>query len=406
MKVLADQYLYKLDHYLPAEAELDRFNPAEGFPSNAVDYDALLIRTVTHINSVTLPNPGFLKFIGTATAGVDHVDKEWLKELEIGFGHAAGCNAIAVGEYVLTVLMKWALDRKVDLRDKSVCVIGCGHTGGEVISLLNRFDIPNFGYDPPKQDREEGFESVSADKLLSCDILTFHVPFTKTGIYPTHHLFNKDWLAHPFDLVINASRGGVVDENALLMGLEEGSLGDMVLDVWENEPLFRDDVAEKALIATPHIAGYSQESKERASRMVVEQMCQFFGAEFGAIDEISGEKVGKGVDENVGAEVDGNGVDEKTGEAADEMVGDEADEKFRELVDDNVGEAVGRGQNSIREKPNRLDMAERLWQESNISEYDRKLRRLIGLGDVEKSRKFAQLRSETVLRNEWQRSEK
>lgn len=368
MKVLADQYLYKLEHFLPAEAELHRFNPADGFPSNAPEYDTLLIRTVTSINSEALPKAGNLKFVGTATAGIDHVDVEWLKELGVGFGHAAGCNAIAVGEYVITVLMKWALDRKIDLRKKNVCVIGCGHTGGEVISKLNQFDIPNFGYDPPKQDREEGFVSVGPDKLLSCDILTFHVPFTKAGGYPTHHLFNKDWLVHPFDLVINASRGGVVDENALLMGLEEGSLGDMVLDVWENEPIFRDDVAEKAFIATPHIAGYSKESKERATRMVVEEMKQFFGTEFRSVDEKAGYEVGG---------------------------------KVEEMVDENIGEVAGSGQNSIPEKSNRLDMADQLWKESNISEYDRNLRKFIGLGDVEKARKFADLRSETELRSEW-----
>ncbi len=353
MKVLADQYLYKLEHFLPAEADLHRFNPAEGFPANAVDYDVLLIRTVTHIDSETLPKPGILKFIGTATAGVDHVDIEWLKELGIGFGHAAGCNAIAVGEYVFTVLLKWAMDRKVDLRDKNIGVIGCGHTGGEVISLLNRFEIPYFGYDPPKQDREEAFKSVSPDKLLSCDILTFHVPLKKIGVYPTHHLFNEDWLVHTFDLVINASRGGVVDENALLMGLEEGSLGDMVLDVWENEPLFQDDIAKKAFIATPHIAGYSKESKERASRLVVEQMSQFFGNEVGVVD----------------------------------------DERRKEVKVN-------------REKTNLIRMADRLWKESNISDYDRKLRSLIGVGDLQKARSFADLRSETELRNEWGWSEK
>lgn len=364
MKVLADQYLYKLEHFLPAEAELHQYNPADGFPLNALDYDVLFIRTVTRIHSETLPKRGNLKYIGTATAGIDHVDTEWLKELGIGFGHAAGCNAIAVGEYVLTVLMKWALDRKIDLRDKIVGVVGCGHTGSEVISLLNQFNIPYVGFDPPKQDREDGFESADPDKLLSCDILTFHVPFTKTGAFPTHHLFNEDWLVHPFDLVINASRGGVVDESALLMGLEEGSLGDMVLDVWENEPLFRDDVAEKAFIASPHIAGYSKESKERASQMAVEKMNQFFGIESGYKNREAGGEVGE-----------------------------------------NVVREAGKGQSKIRVKPNPSDLAKRLWQESNISEYDRKLRRLIGVGDLEKARSFANLRSDTELRNEWMWSE-
>tara|TARA_R100001143_G_scaffold37173_1_gene34681 strand:+ start:26009 stop:27196 length:1188 start_codon:yes stop_codon:yes gene_type:complete len=394
MKVLADQYLYKLEHFLPSEAEIHRFNPADGFPANAMEYDALLIRTVTRINSESLPKSGNLKFIGTATAGIDHIDTEWLKNLGVGFGHAAGSNAVAVGEYVITVLMKWALDRKIDLREKSIGVIGCGHTGGEVISLLNQFGLPNFGYDPPKQDRDDGFVSVSADKLLSCDILTFHVPFTKIGSDPTHHLFNKDWLVNPFDLVINAARGGVVDENALLMGLEEGSLGDMVLDVWENEPLFRDDVAEQAFIATPHIAGYSKESKIRASRMAVEQMRPFFETEFRSADD----KAGKEADGKIGEKV----RDEVSG-SAEKKAGDEVERKAEERIDENIGEVAGRGQDSIRGKSNWLDLADQLWKESNISEYDRNLRTLIGLGNVEKARKFADLRSETELRNEWLR---
>lgn len=348
MKVLADQHLYKLKEYLPASVELHCFNPADGFPSDAVNYDALLIRTVTGIDEKTLPKSGNLKFIGTATAGFDHVDIEWLKELGVGFGHAAGCNAIAVGEYVLTVLMKWAFERKIDLREKSVCVVGCGHTGSEVISLLNQFDIPNCGYDPPKQDSEEGFESVSPDKLLSCDILTFHVPLTKIGVYPTHHLFNGDWLVHSFDLVINSSRGGVVDEEALLMGLKGDALGDMILDVWENEPLFRDEIAEKAFIATPHIAGYSKESKERASKMVVARMGEFFGFEMDVFDRTA---------------------------------------------------LMGKGNSRV--KSNRLKRAEQIWNESNIAYYDRELRRLIGVEDLEKGRLFAKLRSETELREEW-----
>jgi erythronate-4-phosphate dehydrogenase len=122
----------------------------------------------------------------------------------------------------------------------------------------------------------------------------------------------------------------------------------MVLDVWEGEPLFRDEVAEKAFISTPHIAGYSKESKERASRMVVEQMGQFFGLEIRVMDEMRGD-----------------------------------------------------GAVASREKPNRFSMAEQIWIESNIDHYDRELRKLIGVEDHEKGRLFAKLRSETELRSEW-----
>lgn len=276
MKILADRYLHRLKELLPVQSELTTFDPSDGFPANCTDFDALLIRTVTKINPQTLPEAGRLKFIGTATAGFDHIDLRHLNRLGIRFGRSAGCNARAVAEYVLTSLLYWCDNRRVNPDRLTVGVVGAGQTGSALIRLLELFGIQYRAYDPPKSILEKGFTSWSESDLLSCDLLSFHTPLTHDGDHPTFHICSERWLQNGFRLIINAARGGVVDEKALIKALNSGLVEDAILDVWENEPLFSSEMAEASFIATPHIAGYSSEAKVRASRMVVEQLCNFF----------------------------------------------------------------------------------------------------------------------------------
>ncbi|MCC5915487.1 MAG: 4-phosphoerythronate dehydrogenase [Balneolaceae bacterium] len=276
MKILADRYLHHLEELLPADSELTTYDPDQGFPAHCTDFDALLIRTVTKINQDTLPEAGHLKFIGTATAGFDHVDLHHLNELGIRFTRSAGCNARAVAEYVLTTLFYWCDVRGMGPNQLTVGVVGAGQTGSALIRLLDLFGIQHRAYDPPKSNSEKGFTSCSEEDLLKCDLLSFHTPLTHDGDHPTYHLCSEKWLQKGFRLIINAARGGVVDEKALIKALGNGEVEDAILDVWEHEPLFSDEMAEASYIATPHIAGYSSQAKVRASRMVVEQLCDFF----------------------------------------------------------------------------------------------------------------------------------
>lgn len=279
MKILADRYLHSLNRLLPEDAELTMYDPAAGFPGNASRFDALLIRTVTKINPDTLPEAGRLKFIGTATAGFDHVDRAHLNRLGIRFARSAGCNARAVAEYVLTSLLHWCRKNNTDPRTLTAGVVGAGQTGSALIHLLLLFDIPYLAYDPPLAAHDSGFQSCSERELMECDLLSFHTPLTSDGPHPTLHLCSDNWLQNRFRLIINAARGGVVDESALLRSLKSGEVEGAILDVWENEPRFSDTMAKNAFIATPHIAGYSSEAKVRASRMVVEELCRFFDLE-------------------------------------------------------------------------------------------------------------------------------
>lgn len=277
MKVLANQHLYKFRELLPDEIHLELFDPAH-LPDNAPDYDALFVNTTTSINSETLPEPGNLKFIATGSSGTDHLDLEYLASKKVRTADAAGCNAVTVAEYVITSILCFQQKAGIPLTDFTVGIVGKGHVGTEVSRMLTRFSIPHISYDPPRADHDTDFHSAHFDELKTCNILTFHTPITYGGSYPTHHLLNRSWFQGAnYKLLINTSRGDVIDEKLILEELEIGRLTSAVIDVWQNEPRFDPDLASRALFATPHIAGYSVQSKIRASEMIIRQFCDYMG---------------------------------------------------------------------------------------------------------------------------------
>ena len=262
---------------MPGDSHVCTFNPDEGLPELS-DVDALLIRTVTKINADTIHTiPSNLQFIGTASAGTDHVDAQWLEGQGVTFGNAAGCNARSVAEYVITGLIEWAELEGRNLSNERVGIVGVGHVGQQVKKLLKDCNMETVCYDPPRQARDANFTSARLDEVLSCDILTLHIPLKSSGRFATHHWLNEDKLKrNKFRLVINAARGGVADEQALLDAKARGDISHLITDVWENEPLFRDQLQKQSFLATPHIAGYSKEAKTRATAMVAGKMCNHF----------------------------------------------------------------------------------------------------------------------------------
>ncbi len=287
IKVLADQNLYKLSLLTPQEVELTFYDPQAKF-QDLNGFDALLIRTVTKINKPNFPVlPSSLKFVGTGSSGSDHVDIDYLESQEISFFDAKGCNARAVAEYVLTSLLLWSMEKEVNLEKLTFGIVGMGKTGTAVSNLFKKFGLYHHSYDPPREEIDADFTSCSLEELLGCDILTFHVPLTKSGRYPTFHWLHEEILeSNQFKLIINASRGGVVKESALMKALDAGIVGDCIIDVWEGEPNFSPGLANRAFLATPHIAGYSEQAKLNASKIIIEQFCQFFGLESPAIDHL------------------------------------------------------------------------------------------------------------------------
>ncbi len=279
IKLLADKQILMDRDRMPDEILLDQFDPADVIPPGVGEYDALLVRTVSPIDATTIPAaPSSLKFIGSATAGVDHVDQHWLQELGIEFAHSPGCNASAVGEFVGTAILAWSLMTGNELTSSRVGIIGAGHTGTAAGRLLSKLSVPCIYYDPPRAEADPSFRSCPLEEALECDILTFHTPLTHHTKWPTFHWLNREKLAsRNFKLILNASRGGVVDEQALLASYREGTVENFILDVWEHEPRFNDLSAKNALIKTPHIAGYSLQSKQRATQIVMHSLCRYFG---------------------------------------------------------------------------------------------------------------------------------
>ncbi len=281
IKVIADQNLYRLKEFLPDEVDLTTYDPAEGLPDTS-GYQALLIRTVSKLNPETFPKlPSSLTFVGTASSGSDHVDKEYLKSHNIQFADALGNNSRAVAEYVMTALLIWREEKGKKLEELTYGVIGVGHAGSAVANILHDFGLKTVLYDPPRAKRNPDFVSASIKDVLNCDVLTFHTPYLESGESATRYWLDKEKLSgRNFELIINAARGGIIDEAAVYSAMKSGSVKDVIIDVWDNEPDFNPNLASLAFIATPHNAGHSEQSKLNASKMICEKLCSFFGLTF------------------------------------------------------------------------------------------------------------------------------
>ncbi|MDN4627497.1 4-phosphoerythronate dehydrogenase PdxB [Erwinia sp. PsM31] len=243
------------------------------------DADGLMVRSVTKVNAELL-NGKPVKFVGTATAGTDHIDEAFLQQQGIAFSAAPGCNAIAVVEYVFSALLLLAERDGFALKDRTVGIVGVGNVGGRLQARLAALGIRTLLCDPPRADRGDEGDFLPLSQLVAeADILTFHTPLFKQGAYKTLHLADEALLRalKPNAILINACRGPVVDNQALLKVLETRRDLSVVLDVWEPEPELSLPLLEKVDIATAHIAGYTLEGKARGTTQVFEAWTQFLG---------------------------------------------------------------------------------------------------------------------------------
>lgn len=243
------------------------------------DADGLMVRSVTQVNEALLAGKP-VKFVGTATAGTDHIDENWLQQAGIAFSAAPGCNAIAVVEYVFSALLLLAERDGFQLRDRTVGIVGVGNVGGRLQKRLEAWGIKTLLCDPPRADRGDEGDFLSLEAVTEqADILTFHTPLFKEGPYKSWHLADAALLMalKPNTILINACRGPGVDNSALLEVLKMRHDLSVVLDVWEPEPDLSLALLDKVDIATPHIAGYTLEGKARGTTQVFEAWCDFIG---------------------------------------------------------------------------------------------------------------------------------
>jgi erythronate-4-phosphate dehydrogenase len=231
--------------------------------------DAVIVRSETKIGPSLLGGTA-VQFVGTATIGTDHVDLTYLRERGIHFASAPGSNANSVAEYLTTALLVAAGRLGWTLRGKTLGVVGVGNVGSKVVRVGEALGMTVLQNDP---------HLVPLEALMDADILTLHVPLTGEGEFPTYHLVDRERIGRmkPGTLLLNTSRGGVVDSAALASALETSRLAGAILDVWEGEPAIDMNLLSLSLLGTPHIAGYSFDGKINAARMMFGEVCCHFG---------------------------------------------------------------------------------------------------------------------------------
>lgn len=260
-------------------ADLGTLTPYSGrtlSDENVSKADVLLVRSITKVNEALLHSNKQLTFVGTATIGVDHIDQHYLAQRKVNFHSAPGCNAVSVAEYVLSSLVILAERYLLSLSGMTVGIIGAGNTGSRLSEKLSALNIKHVLCDPllAESDTDQR-DFVELDQALSCDVVSLHVPLTRSGNHPTYHLLNAERLAqlNEKQILINACRGEVIDNQALLAMKQAGHSLKLVLDVWEAEPNILMPLIEHCEITTAHIAGYSLEGKARGTEMLYRALC-------------------------------------------------------------------------------------------------------------------------------------
>jgi erythronate-4-phosphate dehydrogenase len=277
LNIVADENIPALERLFGDLGEIRKVSGRTMKNSDLQQADLLLVRSVTQVNQALLENTP-VRFVGTATIGTDHIDMDWLAKNDIGFSSAPGCNADAVAEYVVSNLLLVAAEQGFKLTDKVVGIVGVGNVGRRLQQRLAQLGVKLLLNDPPRAAAgEQGFVELSL-LLQQADIICLHTPLTK-GEYPSHHLLNAEnlELIRPSAVLLNAGRGPVIDNAALLHWHRSRADVTLILDVWEHEPRVDSLLAQRVRIGTPHIAGYSLDGKIRGTWMLYGAFCQHQG---------------------------------------------------------------------------------------------------------------------------------
>lgn len=264
------------------------------------NFDGIIVRNKTQLKEDILKKASNLKFIGRLGVGLDNIDIEYCKKNNILVQPATGMNADSVAEYVinssLTLLKKTNIvnEKTLDaqwprtsittneLRGKTLGLIGFGYIAKKVLKLVNAFEVSTIAYDPFisfKEMDEINVKKVTFENILSlADIISIHVPLNKE----TKYLFNKKSFVKlkRKPIIINSSRGGIINETDLLEAYTNNLISGFALDVFENEPVnktFLINISnDMNCILSPHIAGITEESNSRVSNFIINKINEFF----------------------------------------------------------------------------------------------------------------------------------
>ena len=277
MRLIVDSHIPHIQGLIEPRADVLYLEPQEIKRDAVRDADALIVRTRTRCDAALLDGSR-VRFIGSATIGTDHIDLDYCASRGITVRNAPGCNAPAVAQWVFCAINAWMQARGIAAPDGlTLGIVGVGHIGSIVARWGRALGFTVLLNDPPRENRDGSFGEIFSpleELQRRCDIITFHTPLTRDGQWPTWHLCDQaflDGLVH-CRLILDAARGPIADNAALL-----GWHGDVALDCWENEPGISLPLLEKAIVATPHIAGYSTEGKQRGTAMMLDALNAFCG---------------------------------------------------------------------------------------------------------------------------------
>ena len=269
MLIIIDKGIPFLDGVFGSDIEVLHLAPEDITADVVREADALFVRTRTRIDKELLAGSK-VRFVATATIGFDHIDQDYCREAGIHWVSCPGCNAQAVCDYVEEAISSIKSGESA----LTIGIVGYGHVGKLVAQMAERNGYRVLLSDPPL-----GIGMSLKELAPQCDVLTFHTPLTREGKHTTYHLCNADILplCKHNTLIINAARGGVVDEQALMDNLKgENGKVQAVIDCWENEPQLNHELLELVDLASFHIAGYSIQGKMNASEMCLRAFCEFF----------------------------------------------------------------------------------------------------------------------------------
>ena len=266
-----------------AEAAFGPVGSVRTIPGHAIsradlaDVDVLVVRSVTRVDAALVEGTP-VRFVGTATAGVDHVDQETLAGLGIAFASAPGSNAASVVDYVLAALLAVAADRGETLDGRTLGIVGLGEVGGRLARRAAALGLGILACDPPRAAAGHTDHDYRAlgDVLNRSDIVSLHTPLTTLGQspWPTLGLIAESGRLRPDAWLVNAARGRVVTPEA---ALALAASRPVVLDVWPTEPEPDPALVDAVALGTPHVAGYALDGKHRGTAMIAAALFAWAG---------------------------------------------------------------------------------------------------------------------------------
>lgn len=290
MKIVIDKNIPYIKGIFEKHFDVLYLSAKEIDASAVRDADALIVRTRTRCDAALLEG-STVKFIASATAGYDHIDAEYCNRRSIEWRNAAGCNADSVCQYVMSAVAVWSEMFGVKNFGKyTIGVVGVGNVGRKIIAFAEMVGMKVLAYDPFVENLP--YTATMEEIQANADIITFHTPLTFDGEHPTYHLADERFFEslRRQPMIINAARGGVVDEDALKDAILHKRVGFTVLDCWCDEPDADVDLMDMVNVSTPHIAGYSADGKQNATVAVIEAVSDFFSIDVDMLHDALSDK--------------------------------------------------------------------------------------------------------------------